>query len=254
MTKLPTLSVRKIIGQTLDYISANRAKLIDALKYPGIGLMITSFCQSFSLTKEEGIYSWVLVALQVYFFTIFAVRCHRLILLSESPLSLMETMKWGKRETGFLFYGFGLAGIFAIISIVPVFMSFPLLMKFSDIDAVVGKLVGYFFLLPGGYVVSRLSLVLPAAATDHKDYFQSAWDISAGNGWRLFVLVCLLPITIGPITNAIGDSSFPLCFISDALMLFFLLIEITVLSHIFKELTNSNYSREKDPERPRVRS
>ena len=98
-------------------------------------------------------------------------------------------------------------------------------------------------MLPGGYVVSRLSIVLPAAAIDHKDYFQSAWDISLGNGWRLFVLVCLLPITIGPITNAIGDNGFLSCFISDALILLFLLIEITVLSHTFKELTNSNYEK-----------
>lgn len=56
------------------------------------------------------------------------------------------------------------------------------------------------------YIFSRLSLVLPATAIDERNFtISSAWKISSGNGWRLTLLVALLPFTIYLLLNFLPE-------------------------------------------------
>ena len=47
--------------------------------------------------------------------------------------------------------------------------------------------------LPALYLVARLSLVFPATAIDRPASLRWAWRTSRGNGWRLVVVVTVLP-------------------------------------------------------------
>jgi hypothetical protein len=47
--------------------------------------------------------------------------------------------------------------------------------------------------LPALYLVARLSLVFPATAIDRHVGLRWAWRMSRGNGWRLVVVVTVLP-------------------------------------------------------------
>jgi hypothetical protein len=53
-------------------------------------------------------------------------------------------------------------------------------------------LIGVALLFAVGYVLTRLSLVLPAAAVDLRLDFVSSLRYSQGNGWRLFAVLILL--------------------------------------------------------------
>ena len=54
-------------------------------------------------------------------------------------------------------------------------------------------------LLIAVYATTRLSLVLPALATDRRRSFGGAWQLSAGSGWRLVAasLLVMLPMQLG---------------------------------------------------------
>lgn len=48
-------------------------------------------------------------------------------------------------------------------------------------------------LIPFGYVIGRLSLLLPAIAVDLQVSLRSVWAQSKGNGWRIALLVGWIP-------------------------------------------------------------
>ncbi len=49
------------------------------------------------------------------------------------------------------------------------------------------------WLIPFGYVIGRLSLLLPAITVDLQASLRSAWSQSKGNGWRMALLVGWIP-------------------------------------------------------------
>lgn len=54
---------------------------------------------------------------------------------------------------------------------------------------------------PAAYLVARLSLLLPAVALERDWRPRAAWNLSAGNGWRLAIVVVLLP----EVFNSFGE-------------------------------------------------
>jgi hypothetical protein len=51
------------------------------------------------------------------------------------------------------------------------------------------------------FFFARLCLLFPAIAVDEEANLAQAWDRSRGNGWRLFVVICVLPLCV---SQAIG--------------------------------------------------
>jgi hypothetical protein len=113
------------------------------------------------------------------FGTIFFVRWHRFMLLGETmPVGLFPP-GWG---------AFLLAGI--KIGVAVFIPSFILALILPPIGALVGIALGL--------AATRVSLVFPAAAVERPISLREAWDVMAGNYWRLFacVLLCYLPFGI----------------------------------------------------------
>lgn len=113
------------------------------------------------------------------FGTVFAVRWHRYMLLGESMSAGLFPPGWGS---------FLLAGI--KIGLAIFLPTFVLTLILPPIGALAGIALGL--------ASARVSLIFPAAAVEQPIGLREAWDLIAGNYWRLFacVLLCVIPFGI----------------------------------------------------------
>jgi hypothetical protein len=122
------------------------------------------------------------------FGTVFAVRWHRYMLLGESASAGLFPPGWGS---------FLLAGI--KIGLAIFLPTFILTLILPPIGALAGIALGL--------ASARVSLIFPAAAVEQPISLRDAWDLIAGNYWRLFacLLLCVIPFGIAhAIIGAIG--------------------------------------------------
>ena len=120
------------------------------------------------------------------------IGCHRTFLLNSESISNTKTLRFSGREIRFI-------GWLILITFCLLLIMFPsvFLLPIAE-GSVSGALVLQITLqIFQWYIFSRLSLVLPATAIDERNFtISSSWDASSGNGWRLTLLVALLPFTI----------------------------------------------------------
>jgi hypothetical protein len=142
-------------------------------------------------------------------FSFFAVACHRSILIGEHSISRFGIPRWPHREFRFFFW---LIFIYIIGGMVWLFASEAVERFVGFIGTVFGEelkelrvsLSGFksivlfpwtlLGLIPCGYLIGRLSLLLPAIAVDDQASLRSAWSQSKRNGWRMALLVGWMPI------------------------------------------------------------
>ena len=144
------------------------------------------------LLGGAGMFGMMLAALVrglgfVVFGTIFIVRWHRFVLLGETATGDLFPLGWGpffiaaiKITLGVIV---GMVILMLIAALPPHFLT-GLVAAIGGIALAVGS--------------SRLSLVFPAAAIERPIALRDAWDLAAGNFWRLFacLILCYLPFAI----------------------------------------------------------
>ena len=223
------LSVKQILSEAITFCTENKSSIFNSLKYPGLGIFLLSLIT----TEGFGYLNIPLIILEMYFYFIFTVKCHRLFLLNESPGSFKEALLWDKRNTTFMFTSFALALGLSII-LVPILLFTLSMGHFTEGNS--DRYLFYIFVIPFGYFFSRLSLVLPAIAIDEQNDFKRAWLISKGNGWKLFFLILGIPLTTSFIIESINNEQILFKFISALLGILVLIIEIIILSNSYKIL------------------
>jgi len=95
-----------------------------------------------------------------------------------------------------------------------------------------------------GYMLSRYLLILPAKAMDsHQRTLSDSWNLSRGNGWRLMILVNLIPALMGVIFAllmiSIGTSAFSIL-VMIVIILYTSIITIGLLSLSYQFLLENN--------------
>ncbi len=125
------------------------------------------------------------------FFTLFAVTCHRLVLLPSRPVRGIQSPRWSARESRFLFWVVTLWILYLVVWWLAMLVTANLWPQ----QAVEGwlKVIESVASVPALYLIARLSLVFPATAIDRPAGLRWAWRTSRGNGWRLVVVVTVLP-------------------------------------------------------------
>jgi hypothetical protein len=90
------------------------------------------------------------------------------------------------------------------------------------------------------WVLARVSLVLPAIAIDQKPDVHAAWQTSKRNGWRLAVVVGVLPWSLQRLTDFLyRDGASTAEFgVLVVLATLFVIVEVTALSLSYWELTS----------------
>lgn len=113
-------------------------------------------------------------------YILLAVAVHRYILVNE-----LVGIDEGVTKASFLYFlwliGIGLVS--ALIFVLPALLLAPL-----GISTIL-----LFGAIPVAYVTSRMSLVLPDRAIGRDTDIKEVWEVSRGNGWKLTVILVLLP-------------------------------------------------------------
>jgi hypothetical protein len=129
-------------------------------------------------------------------FAVFAITCHRLILLGDGSVPRYGLTKWSSRETRFVGWTL-LIYLCAYIALVLLnILAFQLIQTPRPSWLMSASATVAIIALPG-YLLARLSVLLPTTAVDERPRFAWAWKMTKGNGWRLFLIVAVIPLAVG---------------------------------------------------------
>ncbi len=186
---------------------------------------------------------WVLYAIYWLLLVLFAVDCHRLVLLDPAARRLRALPSWSRRETRFALMSIALlvlAGL-AIYAASTVLLNLPWVRSAGEGAA--ARIV-YLALVPAYYVFARLSVVLPATAVDRRIGLKWAWRSTKRNGWRLVVVVGVLPWLISEFVNLTYRSNPTIIetIVFSAFAYALTVVEIAALSLSYRELTTNEMS------------
>jgi hypothetical protein len=193
-----------------------------------------------------------LYCVYLLFFTLFAVRCHRLVLLDAQTTRFEILPEWTWRETRFAVWGLAVIVVFMaawwlVITAVGMVVFNSPLRNVAETWAQWGITVLKIVPL---YMCSRLAMIFPATAIDQKRDFKWAWTITRSNGWRLVIVVGLLPYLLSALVGLLWRDeativeALALTLISTGLFA----VEIAALSLSYRELTNGSFEQPRPSE------
>jgi len=179
-------------------------------------------------------------------FTLFAVVCHRLVLLDPDRVASNPLPTWSVREGLFFGWMIGAWLLYLVAYLVTLTVAVNLLgMAFESVRASPASSLAWVEAaasLPAFYLIARLSPLFPATALDRKVDPKWAWRLTRGNGLRLMLIVGFLPWALSYLP--------PLLYRSEATALETVLltvagialfaIEIAALSISYRELTKES--------------
>lgn len=191
--------------------------------------------------------SWLLVVVYGVLFTLFAVACHRLVLLGSESSTTRFIPRWSWRETRFFAWWIAVFLIHAAVwyaSLFPPLTVFANVSPLRDTLETWTKWIDSAARIPALYVSARLSLVFPATAIDKRPDLKWSWNLSRNNGWRLVVVVGVLPWVISKIVGLLYRENATVLetVVLSTLGIALFAIEIAALSLSYREL-----AREPDP-------
>jgi len=186
--------------------------------------------------------------LSLFIYGLFAITCHRIVILGSNSVPSYGFKKWSMRETKFYAR---MIIIFLVLAVIGNSVGFIMIFVVPDVkgpfemelfitwlpEIMIGTIVGYFF--------ARICLLFPAIAIDEHVDYRWAWNISNGNGWRLVVVIAILPMftsAVLSLLNVLYGEYFVvdmlLSILAWILTIIALIIEITAISLSYLELHN----------------
>jgi hypothetical protein len=190
MSGLPVLAT---VLEAWDEIRRNGPALLGRLLMPAIAI---GFLEAIGSFTAGSLFTNLLIwALTTPFYVLFAVICHRTVILGPQFIPSAIGLFWSARETRFLGWTIALiivswgAGI-AIGLIGMMLPTSALGFKMPWLPIVVMGFLGLYF-----YV--RLMLVFPATAVDQATSLSDAWYLTAGHGVRIMASVLIAVIPVG---------------------------------------------------------
>lgn len=180
---------------------------------------------------------WVLYVFSLALTAVVAVRCHRLVLLSDAVRDGIAMPVIEKRELKFLLAMFV---VWLPASAVMGFSGMLLQTAYLNLGnaSAVPDWLMWLAWLPAGYVAGRLSLKLPAAAIDQVMDIASVVSATRGNGWRMCVVSGLIPWLLAMLGSSlyIEDAGPASMLLSCMAMQLLVAVEIMALSIAYREL------------------
>jgi hypothetical protein len=219
----------------------NRKAFARALAFPLALLATLMLSWYFSAKHLSGSVQFLLCVVYAAFFTLFAVTCHRLVLLDPRTVARDPVPKWSRREGLFFGWIVGAGLMYMVVSLVVMLVVLNTLLKSID-DEFLKSAFGWFDAaakVPAVYLFARLSPLFPATALDRQVDLRWAWELTRGNGWRMVVVVGVLPWALSYVTPALyrsGATVVELGILTVAGIALFA-VEIAALSISYRELT-----------------
>jgi hypothetical protein len=243
----PKLPVAKVIAGGFLVPWVNRRAFGRALAIPTLLFAGVSVGWDYLPKELPGPADWGLQAVYALVCTIFAVTCHRLVLLNPEAMASRVVPQWSWRESRFFAW--------TIASWILIFSITHGLARFLASDSLPSE--SFWFRFLGGwlavpcmllafYVFARLSVIFPATAVDASVDLKWAWRLTAENGWRLFVVVYAMPVVLGGGVSYLyrdGATVAENIILALAASVLFA-VEIAALSFSYRELTKDEAARE----------
>jgi hypothetical protein len=241
LNKLP---VDKILLGAFTIPWHDRPTYIQSLLVPAVFLVTVQLVWWYVYLNDSQLLGWQLWALYWLAFSIFAVVCHRIALLPPFSRSLAHSKESALKVLKFLGYlllvglltGTLASSIGALISTI-----LAALLGTQNISEAM-RWASFVAFIPASYLPARLSMVFPAIAIDSDLSLRDSFELTQGNGWRLVVIVGLLPWALTSSVEALAYDGMSIvevflwCFVSAALTV----IEVIALSLSFWELGKGN--------------
>jgi len=226
--KLPVLNVLK---EAIFLIKENSLLFSKKIFITGSILMVLDFVGQKQYFSNNLLSIPVTIIIYSIIFTLFAVTVHRVILLGKQSVPDLGVLSYSSREWKFIWWSIIIGIYFILVALV---FAFPISMLFSH------SYLGFILVLsmtPAFYIFARLSMLFPAIAIEKKVGWDWAFKTTKNNGWRLVVIVGVIPIAVSFPASLLFDINIFL----DAILIFFNLIllvfEITALSISFRYLS-----------------
>lgn len=247
------LSVGKVLLGAFLVPWWKRRPFAHALAVPLVALATLMLSWYYAADMVPAYVGWMLCLLYAGLFTVFAVRCHRLVLIDSEARAADPWLRWSWREWRFFYW---LAGLWLIAMVT---WWFALLLAGNVISgawrhspaelSVWMEWSIYVCKIPALYVFARLSPVLPAAAIDRTVDLKSAWLLTQKNGWRLVLVVGVLPWAISQLLALLyrGDATALETIVLTTLGIALLAVEIAALSISYRELTKEEDAPREHP-------
>lgn len=237
----PLLVVGRVLGGAFALVWKQRTRFGQTLAFPLGALIASTLALSHAEAPSNTRMLLAFFMAQWILMTWLAVRCHQLVL---ADTAWRATQKWPWLETKFFFWSMALCLIFVMAMIAPVFIGFTVLRNMLPPKQRIENewltwLLLFGPMIPGAYLLARVSLVLPMVAIGRTASLSSAWALSRHNGWRLTIVVGLLPAALSAITEKLSRQNASM--LEHALLAVmsavFVVIEVVALSLSYQALT-----------------
>ncbi len=183
--------------------------------------------------------SWVIYLFNLGLIVIVAVRCHRLVLVRNEATDKIAMPILDMRELRFLVAMFMTWLPAMVVMVCTSFIVFSGASLFKDTYAVEQPLLlQWLAWIPAGYVAGRLCLKMPAAAIDQFMDIASAIRASRGNGWKMVIVVSIIPWLISQLSGQMFsmDGGPTLMLLSCIAAQLLVAVEVMALSIAYQQL------------------
>jgi hypothetical protein len=183
-----------IIATFIQVLYVMKERYLYFLKFsiPIVAFMALMFIfgESIAPQKSPGFMGFVLMVALMLVISIVVVAFHRTFIMDIEDVNNTAIIRLTTREWKFIGWYFAVFFFAGILMVILAFV-FSGFLKEGSLPFGSIQLLG----LPIYYLLARWLLVLPATSVDDEEAsMTTSWHLSEGNGWRLVVLVFLLPL------------------------------------------------------------
>jgi|KBSSwiStaDraftv2_1062776.scaffolds.fasta_scaffold229742_3 hypothetical protein len=235
--RAPPLPLSEIVAQAFRLPWERRGDFIRALALPALAIAAIRLGWWLAGDQLGSALSWAAWAAHGAAWVLFAVACHRLVLLDLRGDDVPRVPGWGRPETVFL-----LAALLACATVMLAGMAalLPVALIVSIVSDSLWETISHpLGAVLGTYVFARMAPVLPAAAIGARVNLPEMWRRTRGNGWRLAFVVGVLPWALAYVSSVWGgdDPGIVVGIVTTALSVALMAVEISALSIAYRLLT-----------------
>ncbi len=179
-------------------------------------------------------------------YCLFAITCHRLVLLGDPGVPDYGLRTWTLRESKYLGWSLVILVVWLLFSFVVNSLYVSTIVNDIEVGGSVESsrpipIWLSLLYIPVLYIFSRLSVLYPAISLDQPVNAQWAWRITEDNGWRLTVVVCFLPSVLFYLAGLLlrDNATFVESLILELLGFILVAVGVVALSFSYKHLTET---------------
>jgi len=238
------LPVIKTIRNAFQFVWDKRARMLRALAIPAVLILVAEL--AFTFANDDPL-KWVQAFILIAIYTLFAITCHRLALIGDEGVPDYGLLTWTQREWRYLGWSLVIMIIWALFFFVINSVVVSIVTRLVQAGVKMETIQPFepFVLLactPILYLFARFSVLYPAISLDQPVTAKGAWRLTAHNGWRMVIVVCLLPLLLYFLLGLLlrENATHVETFIHNLLGLILLSVEVVALSFSYQHLAGQN--------------